>query len=1278
MVKKSLIWLYGATTWLLMGSVIVVATTVLVLRFFVLPSVPQYKDAIARHASAAAGQKITIGDIRASWAGLHPRLDLYNVELYDPRDRPALTLDHVQTRVSWLSLALGEVRLSRLAIYKPYLTVRREADGTIYVAGIPMGGPARPDFANWLLRQSSIDIRNATLLWQDDLRGAPPLELRQLDLHLSSPAWEGLIGRHRFGLRAMPSSGARKPLEIRGNLLGKDVGRPEQWRGTLYARLEGADIAAWNNWVSYPFELKRGTGATQLWLEFSRGRADKLVADVVLRDVVTRLSPQAPQTDLHSLAGRLRWTRLADGQELHAQRLRLAAQDLALQEGEVRLRNRDIAGKSSVEGSVRLADVRLEQLAAFAGHLPLAPETLDMLAAAAPKGRLQPFALEWRGTRESIETFSLNSRFSDLAMVASHGLPGFSGLSGNLEATQEGGKLSLGSARAELDLRGILRKPVPADKLSGTASWKRRDGRLEVRLSNLAITNPHLSGTLNASYQHDGGGRGIIDLTAKFGRVDGRFAALYYPVVLGPDTLNWLDTSILGGRGENVNVIVKGDLDDFPWHDSSKGLFQVSADISNGTLHYADGWPRIEDIKLGLLFRGNRMELNASQGRIYGNRIGKAKIVIPALDAEPALLEVDGEVQGSAAELLRFVNTSPVLGYIDRFTEKLQAGGSGRLTLALRIPLDDDHAGTRVSGGLTLVNASLDAGGELPRLDKINGRLDFTESALKAEGVRAELAGNPLQFSLAYAQDGSLRVAAQGRIDDAGIRRLSGDHPLTRKIHGSTFWTAEIRLLKGSVEALVKSPLTGLALALPPPFAKSPEQSVTLQIESKPQAGGQELLGINYGRIASAVLLRARSAGQARIERGEISLGDTPARLPDQPGVVLRGRLDHLDWEQWQDLGSGQAKGSDSLIRQADLAIGTLDVFGRRISDLRLNARATTGGWSLALASREITGDATWASDAAGHDKVVARLKSLRTPPPAPAKLSDPGRTMEAEQEYPALDVVAETFQYKDRTLGRLEVLASEQDNHWKIDRLVVSNPDSTLTMDGEWRNWRRRPNTRINLQWEIGDLGKTLDRYGYADIMRGGRADLRGQLQWPGSPHEFEVARLNGNLALEAGNGQFLKIKPGVGRLFSVVSLQNLPRRLTLDFRDVFSAGFSFDRIAGDVRIENGIMQTENFVMEGGAATVAISGSTDLDKETQNLRIKVTPSLSDSLSLAALAGGPAAGAAAYIAQKVLKDPLSKLVSYEYEITGTWDDPKESRSSKAPTDKATPFPTSGN
>ncbi len=184
----------------------------------------------------------------------------------------------------------------------------------------------------------------------------------------------------------------------------------------------------------------------------------------------------------------------------------------------------------------------------------------------------------------------------------------------------------------------------------------------------------------------------------------------------------------------------------------------------------------------------------------------------------------------------------------------------------------------------------------------------------------------------------------------------------------------------------------------------------------------------------------------------------------------------------------------------------------------------------------------------------------------------------------------------------------------------------------------------------------------GYPDTIKGGDGTLTGQLHWPGSPHEFNPAGMNGNFQLTMNKGQILKVQPGVGRLLGLLSLQSLPRRLTLDFRDLFSNGFAFDKIDATVKIDKGVMRSDNFVMSGPAADVNIKGETNLQKETQHLTVKVLPHISDSLSLAALAGGPLAGAVAFLAQKILKDPLNKIASSEYEIIGTWDNPQEVKS----------------
>lgn len=1268
MIKKSLVWLYSATTYLLWAGIILVAAVVLGLRYFVLPNIQEYKDTIAQEVSRAAGQKITIGSIDASWDGMHPHLDLRQVVLHDAQNRPALSLDHIETSLSWLSLPLGEPRLSSLVIYQPRLTVRREADGTIFVAGIPMGGPSRPAFPNWLLRQSRIDVIDASVIWQDEMRKAPPLALQNMTLQISSPAWESFLGRHRFGLRAQPSAGSSQPIDIRGNVLGKDVSQPESWRGTIYARLEGTHLPAWRTWLSVPWNLRQGYGAAQMWLDFSNGRADRMVADVAVSNAALPLAPNAPDTTMRSFNGRVSWKRIPDGQEIRAERVRLVSAGLDMKNGNLRLQKRLVDGKERTEGSLRLDRISLEQLATFANQLQLGEDKKQILAETAPHGELQQLELDWVGTVDKVETFGLRSRFSQLSINAYHGIPGFAGLSGSVDATHQGGTLDIAASNTLLDLKDVLRWPVPVDKLSGRASWSKDGDKLDVKVSNLAIASPHLTGNLNAAYQYTGKGRGQLDLTGKFSRADGKYAHYYYPTVLSQATLDWLDTSVLGGRGEDVNVTVKGNLDEFPWADGKKGLFQISAKISDGVLHYADGWPQIDGIKLDMLFRGNRMELNANAGRLYGNQITKAKAVIPQLDATHPELEVTGELQSPPAEAIRYINNSPVLDAIDRFTEGMQASGNGKLILGLRIPLDTDGVGTRVKGSYLISNGLLDGSGQMPRLENINGRLDFTESTLRAQNIGARIFDGPAQFSLENTKEGLLHVTAQGRIPDSGIR-LAIDSPLAERFSGSADWNAEINLRKQQADLVIRSSLVGLASNLPAPFAKSDSDPLPLLIETKTQNEQQELISVNLGKSISARFLRTSQNGTSSIERGEINFGGT-AELPSQSGIVLRGSLDHLDLDQWQNLFASMPEPTPAApassapgVNAANLAVGTLDVLGRRINALKLDAKAVQDGWRAQIQSKEITGEALWTRSGSG--KVVARLKSLSAPGPAPAKISSaPSEQVQKEREYPALDISAESFEIKQKSLGRLELVASQQGMDWNIDKLVISNPDSTLSASGVWSSWKRRPSTRMNLTWNIQDIGKTLERFGYPDTIKGGNAELAGKLRWPGSPQEFNLAGLGGNINLEAKNGQFLKIRPGVGRLLGVLSLQSLPRRLTFDFRDLFSAGFAFDKIGASVRIDNGIMRSDDFTMEGPAAQVALKGETDLARETQNLHIKVTPAISDSLSVAAFAGGPAVGVAALVAQKLLNDPLNRLVAYEYDITGTWDDPQEVKSGK--------------
>jgi uncharacterized protein YhdP len=262
----------------------------------------------------------------------------------------------------------------------------------------------------------------------------------------------------------------------------------------------------------------------------------------------------------------------------------------------------------------------------------------------------------------------------------------------------------------------------------------------------------------------------------------------------------------------------------------------------------------------------------------------------------------------------------------------------------------------------------------------------------------------------------------------------------------------------------------------------------------------------------------------------------------------------------------------------------------------------------------------------------------------------------------------ADTLVSKDRDLGRLEFVAQPRGAEWQIDRLKLVNESGRLDASGAWRVAGGQQQTRLDVALDAKDSGAFLARYGYAEALLGAPTKIDGQLSWSGATHEFDFATLSGMLGIHVGPGRFTKLEPGPGKLLGVLSLQALPRRVTLDYSDVFSDGLAFDEITGNVRIAGGVMSTSDLKLVGPSAKVDISGDADLAKETQRLNVRVQPALSSSLSAGAallfLANplvGAAVGAGSLVAQAILQDPVEKMFRYEYTVTGSWSDPVVTR-----------------
>jgi uncharacterized protein (TIGR02099 family) len=1274
MIIKSFRWILRYVSVIGLIAAVVLLGVYLTLRFYLLPNIHQYKDEIAARISNVAQQRITIGDIRATWDKLHPVVATSNITIYDAQNRPALELEHIVATLSWKSLSSLQPRLANLSIVSPQLIVRRETTGDIFVAGIPLSGKGNPDLANWLLRQGQINIKNASVIWQDDFRKAPPLSLNQLDFRIDRPLLSRLTGQHEFSLHAVPSIGSTHPVEINGQFYGNDVSKTGDWHGNIRAKLVDADLSVWKQWLDYPFDLQSGFGTANLDMHFDENRIDRIKSDVALRDVSSRLKQQNKLLTLNRLMGQLNLQQTKNTSTFEAKNIQLTTSNgLNIRQGDVRYTHTLVNGRPISDIALRLDSIRLEALREFASYTPFPAEHLAQLENMAPGGLLNMLNVRWKGDDTRTLSYNINTQFSDLSLKANGTIPGFSKLSGSMQADEDRGILKLDSKQAVLDLKDILRWPVPLDVAKGDISWRHEGNKLIVSTREFNLANAHISGKLNASYTHgDNIKEGMLDVEGNFGKGNAKYALFYYPIILGKPTLHWLDTSILSGRAEDVKLIIKGKLGDFPYVnaqnqlDPKLGLFRVTAKISDVELEYGIGWPNIQGLGLDMLFEGKRMELNVNKGYIFRNQIIKSKTTIPQLDADSPMLLISSEVTGPVEDGVRFVNESPVKLVTQGFTDTLKTTGQGKLLLDLKIPMQDLDA-SKYKGVYTVNNGTIFADKEigLPQLSKINGILNFTENSLTAQNIKAEILGGPAQFTLKAGADKVIHIAANGRVSDTGLKQ-EFSHPLLAKLQGSTDWSGEVHVKKPLMDMAFRSNLYGLAIKLPDPVGKSAEQAQPFSLVKKQASETRDSIQINYGNSISGILWRQLHDNHAVLERGEIAI-NTQAQSPSENGLTVRGKLEELDADAWIEAlsnGTSNNKGFSLPIHKADFSIQKLTLYDRQLNNLNVIGKPNNDGIDMNISSKEINGNVSWLSE--GNGKIIARLDQL-TIPTAQGHQQATAASKEIRRQdkaYPALDVVAENFQIGNKELGKLTLNAYENDDDWVIQKLNISNGDSTLDADGVWQNWTRRPSTNIKFNLTTDNVGKTLKRFGQPDMVKAGQAEMSGQLQWPGSPHEFDASALSGNFTLDAKKGQILKVQPGVGRLLGLLSLQSLPRRLTLDFRDLFSDGFAFDKISASAQINNGVLRSNDFFMTGPAAEAHIKGETNLKTETQNLNVKVVPHVSDTLSLAALAGGPIAGAAAFVAQKILKDPLNKIASSEYVITGTWSNPQEVKSNK--------------
>jgi uncharacterized protein (TIGR02099 family) len=819
-------------------------------------------------------------------------------------------------------------------------------------------------------------------------------------------------------------------------------------------------------------------------------------------------------------------------------------------------------------------------------------------------------------------------------------------------------------------------------------------------------------------------GPGSLDIKGKITKGNALAVASYLPNGL-TNTREYIKFAVQGGEITNADFLVKGELYEFPFHQGKGGLFKVDANLKKVDFRYAEGWPIVNDIAGILSFENTKISAKVDSARIYNAQLKKTVLGIEDTKQHPSIFALTSEVDARAEDVAKFLRESPLANNAGAFTKFVAIDGPGKLDLALKIPIGtaeekaEAKATASVSGNYQLArgNAKLNFG---PVISNLNGTVAFTESSVKSSNLQGTAFGNPVAIAISSAPESGVTTEFTARADVTQLKDVL-PFKMPSQVSGIAEFRGRLLPTKTGSDLVIDSPLLGVASQLPYPLAKRSDEPRALRVAITDVGQSAERMHVTLaGGTTDALETRVDARLQRRFDSGGqpqgllgaiVAVGPGTNTAPIPEGIWFEGALPKFDFDVWRALARNYYAPANGAVVAAsvpapaasakntgaiagfDVKLDGLTAYGRAFKAVALKGRHTIDDWRFTVESTEASGDFTWRPGAFNdRGSVRARLKNLEladqtasasqaaSPSPnAPNAPSAPSAEPNVEPtaaELPALDIVADSFKLKDRWMGKLELRATPQGENWRIDQLMISNGHAKLEMDGLWQPRGNadpktaalpsRSRTVMNLKVETSNLNALLSQFGHGDQIRGGVGKLEGKLSWPGHTFDFATANLSGNFKFESTNGAFTKVEAGPGKLLGLISLQSLPRRITLDFRDIFSNGFSFDRIGGDVQIDRGVMSTRNFEIIGPSAEVKMTGDVTLPTERANLTFTVAPKLDETVALSAglFTLNPLVGVAVYVGQKVIGNPFEKLFSFKYAVSGTWDNPEVERISR--------------
>jgi len=850
------------------------------------------------------------------------------------------------------------------------------------------------------------------------------------------------------------------------------------------------------------------------------------------------------------------------------------------------------------------------------------------------------------------------------------------GLSGHLQGNAKKGKFSITSSTLSIDLPKLFQHPLAFHETYGQIEWSNEDNQWKISTDHLQAYTFDFNANLKGEFIFDSGKQSpFVDIILSIKDTDIGDVHRYILLTLPKRAREWVKSSFISGEITSADIIFRGDLTDFPFM-NNEGQFKILANIENATLDYHPAWVPIDSLDTEITINKNSLTVDARAGKIFNADIKKATATIKDLSADELFLEIDGIYTGTTNDGRLFIEQSPLVkNSALRLATQNDLNGDINIDMNMIIPLGSGSI--KLDGKVTFHETSFYSPFTGIKLEKINGDVVFTEDYISAKNVKGEYFNNEVFLNIQSHDGGLPETSLSGYADKTFIiSQLSYYFPeitpyistLNDRISGTCKWQAELSFpdlntdIKSKRKLKLSSTLHGLSLDFPKPLGKMNEVK-TLEISTEISDAKDKLIHIKYGNTLDGII-EYDNTKKNLSTKVALRFGGPAAEDPVREGISIMGNIEQLTVSEWMELNEEVELNSKSLIpniNNVDINISSFEFIKQLFKNVNIKVSKPADNWLVDIHNNnDINGQIIIPENITNNPLYISFdnliLSEFSDADSDEYKL-DP-------HNIPPLNIKINNFEYNNYRLGKLFMETSRISNGISIDQFNFSKPGLEINGKGTWRLVNNIDHSQFNIDLEATKLDMMLETFNYdVAAIKEGETKLKIDSYWEGPPNNFSFDILSGKINIEVNKGEFLDINPSAGRLFGLLSIQTLSRRLSLDFSDLFSEGLVFDQISGDFSLEKGNAYTNNLIMTGPSADIAITGRTGLSEKDYDQVVTVTPQVANSIPVASALFGPVGigvGAVIFLAGEVFKsipEQIDKLLRYQYTITGSWDDP---------------------